>query len=920
MRGGAPTPPDHVFVSFQDLATSRAASSLDGGVAGRLVEREAELAALDLALADAGAGFGRIVVIEGARGIGRSALLEATAERASGAAFLVLRARGSAEDRSVPYGTLDACLAAAMGFDVRRSAEIDLDATGGTPAAPAGALLQRLTRRGPVALLIDDAELADRHTIELLSAFTSRLDGIRLLVVLAFTDGPASSARLVAPALAGSRATRVIAPQALSRRAVHSLIRTRWFPDAHGSFCDAVWQTTLGVPALVIELLRSWDIDGRRGDEAAAADVLHYAPDGIRRSLRALLASLTPVEREVLRALAVLDGKAGLRAIAAVAGAPLGETREALARHAARGFVDLSERPAFVHRVRQCALYEDMTRAERDAFHERAARVLVEERAPAESVAEHLLRTSPIVADWVVTVLWTAADRARRRGNSERAVALLRRTVDAASPDLRHDALFDLGRVEAACGDPNAVERLAEVATNARSRRRRAAASLSLGLALHNAGRNRDAIDAFSLGLDVGLAPSDALSRRLAMAQRATAVLAGRVIGGRGRGEDRLVARSAREAALRIVDDPSFLRSAEIDPPTLRLGVNALVVAGDLTVANRVLDAALDHASRSGYSIEAATVRTDRALVAYLQGRLADAEADASAALAAVARGWSAELPLAQALAAVVALDRRGPEAAAALLDEQLQPPEPSASIAHLHLARGVVALAEGADERAVGHFYAAGWAEGDTSPATTPTLSRWRSHAALTEWRIGDRDAAHRLALEELRLAATVGDVRWQGIASRTAALVGAPGIDEVEQLRRSVELLGEAGAQLEEARSRGSLAASLHRHNHRLDARAEYQRAIALADGCGADALAALLRRDLEGTGGRPRPRGSSADALTDRERQIAELAAAGLTNRQIAARVFVGVKAVEWHLSNVYAKLAVSSRRHLRDALTR
>jgi DNA-binding CsgD family transcriptional regulator len=55
-----------------------------------------------------------------------------------------------------------------------------------------------------------------------------------------------------------------------------------------------------------------------------------------------------------------------------------------------------------------------------------------------------------------------------------------------------------------------------------------------------------------------------------------------------------------------------------------------------------------------------------------------------------------------------------------------------------------------------------------------------------------------------------------------------------------------------------------------------------------------------------------------LTASERRVAELAAAGHTNRQIAVELFVTVKAVEWHLGNVYRKLDIRGRKQLEDAL--
>ena len=61
---------------------------------------------------------------------------------------------------------------------------------------------------------------------------------------------------------------------------------------------------------------------------------------------------------------------------------------------------------------------------------------------------------------------------------------------------------------------------------------------------------------------------------------------------------------------------------------------------------------------------------------------------------------------------------------------------------------------------------------------------------------------------------------------------------------------------------------------------------------------------------------PRQRSSVDLTDRERDVAVLVAAGLTNPEVAARLYISRKAVEYHLGNIYAKLAIHSRQELRD----
>ena len=101
--------------------------------------------------------------------------------------------------------------------------------------------------------------------------------------------------------------------------------------------------------------------------------------------------------------------------------------------------------------------------------------------------------------------------------------------------------------------------------------------------------------------------------------------------------------------------------------------------------------------------------------------------------------------------------------------------------------------------------------------------------------------------------------------------------------------------------------------------DARDTLRRALELADVCGAEALAAEARTELYATGSRPRTAAmSGADALTASERRIAMLATEGLTNRDIAQRLYVTPKTVEVHLSAVYRKLGIGSRREIARSL--
>ena len=93
----------------------------------------------------------------------------------------------------------------------------------------------------------------------------------------------------------------------------------------------------------------------------------------------------------------------------------------------------------------------------------------------------------------------------------------------------------------------------------------------------------------------------------------------------------------------------------------------------------------------------------------------------------------------------------------------------------------------------------------------------------------------------------------------------------------------------------------------------------ALATFERLGARPYAERCRTELAGSGRQPVPRGGQGSVLTSQELVVARLAAAGRTNREIAAELVVSVKTVEYHLRNVFQKLGVTRRRQLADLVT-
>lgn len=156
-------------------------------------------------------------------------------------------------------------------------------------------------------------------------------------------------------------------------------------------------------------------------------------------------------------------------------------------------------------------------------------------------------------------------------------------------------------------------------------------------------------------------------------------------------------------------------------------------------------------------------------------------------------------------------------------------------------------------------------------------------------------------------------------GIEARSRALVST-GSDAEGLFQRAVEHLGRTSVSTDLARAHLLYGEWLRRENRRVDARRELRTAYQMLDELGLDGFAARARRELRATGAVVRPRSEpTRPELTAQEEQIARLAAAGLTNPEIGARLFLSPHTVDWHLRKVFAKLGIGSRRDILDLLT-
>ena len=297
-------------------------------------------------------------------------------------------------------------------------------------------------------------------------------------------------------------------------------------------------------------------------------------------------------------------------------------------------------------------------------------------------------------------------------------------------------------------------------------------------------------------------------------------------------------------------------------------------------------------------------------------GDLPAAEADARQALA-LLHGW--ELVYFLALTPLVdALTERGEheEVEAVLAGAgMLDPTRPIDTVAHnVAEARARYRLATNDPQLALDDFLAVG-ASRTAEGVACPAISTWRSGAALAAHQLGDRDRARELAAEELSQARGFGAARALGIALRAYGLVHG----DRAALEEAVAVLAPSPARLEHARALVDLGAAVRRAGKREAARDPLREGLDVATRCGAGMLAARARDELLASGARPRRTAlSGVAALTPSERRVAELAAEGMTNREIAQALFLTPKTIEDHLRACYRKLDVAGRRGLPDAL--
>ncbi len=923
---------------------------------GGLFERAVEQSQIRGAIDAAAAGTGRTLVLAGPAGIGRSALVEHAREVARAAGFLVLDSSPTPVSTALPHGLVRDWLGPQV--RVRRPGVPPFDGPAGELAqalsAPTDAhqvwnlasldfaltwTLESLAESHPLLLIVDDVQWADAASLQVLDLLSARNHLLPAVLLLGLRTGEPTESQDVVDRIT-ARGTRLdLAP--LSVEGVE-LVRTEVgaSPEVARLGSEELWRVTGGVPFLLRQVLTSGYPDN--------------PPDAVVDSVRERLSRLGPTSETIARAAAVLGADSELDALAALTGLTVAGLADPLDLLAGAGVLSVEMwRAAPAHPLIAEALLSSMPPSERSALHGAAATYLREQGRAGRDVAGHLLHTLPADDPAVVEALRAAGRTALEEGAADAAAHLLLRAVGETRPedtDLELLALAAGAHLHAG-RRKEAFELWSKACDRAEDPVRRAALLADIGDARMTTGERKDAAASYEQAVlaltEAGHDSSSPEMRHVLVRMGFTRALydgahtdiVGAVTEAVHQSEEKdsptdrllfalasseLAVRcqdrdTARDLALRALGDGALLAEQGCE------GIGFYVASGVLSWADaytenlQALDAAIGAAREGGSVLGFAMASYCRGLLDYRQGRLRRAIGEFQPALEMRTKGWAdfAEPGIAGAALTYVGLGQY-PQAL------RLEPALRAAAARGQFLSAlpqtvaGVVRAVHGDHEQALADYRRA--SELMSPHPDNASIVEWRELSSWSLRALGRRDEALGLAEEAVALARQWGAPRALGFALRTLAQVTSRD-RSIALLRESVTLLDGAGCVDYRARSQTDLADLL------LDGTpAERAEGVAVLHGCfeygrstdvppvALRATRLLLRAGEHVSAETTDPVGS----LTPGERRVVDHAIGGDTNRQIAQKLFVSVKAVEWHLSNAYRKLGISSRAELSGAV--
>jgi DNA-binding CsgD family transcriptional regulator/tetratricopeptide (TPR) repeat protein len=908
-----------------------------------LLDRETERKLLGRLLDDVRAGESRALVIRGEAGVGKSVLLDLVREGAS--SCRVVRAAGVQSEMELAFASLHQLCATMLDRvghlpgPQENALRTAFGLSEGSPSDPfllglaVLGLLADVARDRPLACLIDDAQWLDRASARVLGFVARRLQAESVAMIFAVRES-ATGQEPAAPALSGLPELRVLG---LPDDDARSLLMSAYRGPVDVPVLDRIIAEARGNPLALRELPRGFaPVELAGGFRLSDAGRL---PRWIEESFRRQVA---PLPSEAKRLLLVAAAEpVGDPALVFRAAESLGIGVDATAPIAATGLVEFGARVQFHHPLVRSAIYRAAAPEERRLTHWALAKA-TDPRADPDRRAWHRAQAAEGPDEEIAAELVHCADRARARGGLTAAAAFLERATELTpDPERRGERALTAAEAKHQAGMADEALRLLALAdASALDALHRAQVDVLRARVAFTMNRGSDA-PSLLLKAATELEPLDArLARDTYLEALDAARFAAHLAAGAGLPEVAEAARAAPPAQSPIPADllldalaVRFTDGHAAAVPLLRRAVEAFC-SPDLSVEE----------SLRWFWLASTTCPDhlwDERAWELLAKRHVQVVRDV---------GALAVLPLALTSAIVMHTFLGELGTAAALLEEQNAVIEasgtPLAWYGPLFLAawqgrageafaRIETAVAENGRRGEGDAVIACGWAkallcnslgryeealvaaEQATEPALEIGTPYWASLVELVTAaaRRGRRERATEALARLTQLTEACGTDWALGLQARCKALL-SDGPAAEEGYRESIMRLDRTGVRGELARAHLQYGEWLRREKRRVEAREALRTAHKMFVGMGAEAFAERAARELAATGETVRKRNTEANTeLTAQEAQIARLVREGLSNAEIAARLFVSPRTVEWHLGRIFQKLQITSRRQLR-----
>jgi DNA-binding CsgD family transcriptional regulator len=910
-----------------------------GRRADTLVNRVSERAALDQLASAVRVGESRVLVLRGEPGVGKTVLLAYLSRRA--AECRVIRAAGVQSEMELAFAGLHQLLAPTLDHlgSLPTPQRDALRTAFGISAGPVPdrflvgvavlGLVSEVAGARPLVCLVDDAQWLDRASAQILGFVARRLAADPVALVFAARDPAEELVGLPEMLVDGLLAEDA---QALLQSVVAGALDAR--------VQDQIVAETRGNPLALLELTRGLSaaqLAGGFGLPGAGA-LAGRIEESFRRHLDAL-----PAQTRRLLRLAAAD-PTGDPSLVWRAGERLGVPVQAAASAADAGLVEFGARIQFRHPLVRSAAYRSASWPERQEIH-RALAEVTDPVADPDRRAWHRAHAAAAPDEDVAAELERSAGRAQARGGLAAAAAFLERAMMLTpDPVQRAGRALAAAQAKIQAGALDTVPDLLAVAeAEPTGELQQAYVDLVRAQLAFAERRGSDAPPLLLKAakrlesIDIGL------SRSIYMDALIAAVFAGRLAGPGGSLLD--VARAAGaapsppspRAADLLLDGLAshfnqgyaaavpMLRNAlqsfgsgiapGMEPRWLSLAFVAAEHIWDDDATIMLSEQWATLTRQAGALSELPLALFSRVYAHIVAGELAAATAVADEMQAAIEATGTDVAPFgALGLAAL-----RGSEAdVSALVDAMLG----YASLRGQGLAISAAGWASAVLNNGLGRYEAALTAAQQSTEITYELgYSNWAmveliEAAALS----GAKDAATG-AYRRLTEQATAAGTDWVlGLQARSHALLSKGA--EAERLHlKAIERLGHTRARPDLARAHLLYGESLRRERRLGAAREQLRTACQMLDEMGMAAFAERARRELLATGDTLTTRTiriTRGAALTSQEDQVARLARDGLSNPEIAERLFISIRTVQYHLSKVFTKLGISSRVELFRAL--